>query len=86
MHQTIPVINLKLREMAVTRNMRVPQQLKRFHRDLKKFPRKIIPFIERLFYINGIFCGGRLGYHFKSRANNKEFTNYKELNYQTILN
>ena len=26
------------------------------------------------------------GYHFKSRANNKDFTNYKELNYQTILN
>ena len=60
MHQTIPVINLKLREMAVTRNMRVPQQLKRFHQNLKNFPRKIIPFIERLFYINGIFCSGRV--------------------------
>ena len=60
MHQTIPVVNLKLREMAVTRNMRVPQQPKRFHQNLKKFPRKIIPFIERLFYINGIFCSGRV--------------------------
>ena len=60
MHQTIPAINLKLREMAVTRNMRVPQQLKRFQRNLKKFPRKIVPFIERLFYINGIFCSGRV--------------------------
>ena len=60
MHQTIPVINLKLREIAVTRNMRVPQQLKRFHQNLKKFPRKITPFIERLFYINGIFCSGRV--------------------------
>ena len=84
MHQTIAVVNFKLREMTVTRNMYMPQQLKRFHRDLKKFPKKIIPFIERLFYISGIFCSGRV--LLKSGANNKEFTNYKELNYRTILN